>query len=702
MRLPFAFWHRYWGFAALVVAALTLLFAGYGWVDRQAAISTGESQARQISEQTALIANGTLQASHQLIHALELLARQPATRGDREITRRLIELRALNPQVDDLLIIDRKGRIAYWTRDSDPPKVSDRDYVTYHARSGAGRLYVSGPLESRARPGHWFLAMSEALRDARGDVEFVLAVIIEAEGLRNVLAVEMAVADSSQVLMTTDGKIYARLPDHPIHVGRQVNQPAILGALSPAKPVITTRLVSQLDQRERIVSFRRLAGYPMVAAGSIDMHQLLAPWRERMRALLALWVVLVAGIVWMYSAIIRRDRRTSLALNEAARFRKALDQVPAYVYMKDADSRYVYANQRTLEFFGCDSESLVGADDSRFFPAEAAERIRQIDQKVLAGRNTTEEIDVPDGTGGHVTYLEVKTPLRDLENPARIVGICGISTEITNLKDLQTKLEATVAERTRDLHEAKNQAEAANRAKTTFLANVGHELRTPLNGVLGMVGMVLRRETDARTRHQLDVAKTSAEQLLAVLNDILEFAKLEADQLTLAQETFDLPALIGDMQFQQEGIAAEKGLALSVTLPSEPALNALVGDPLRLRRIIANLVGNAIKFSEGGEVALSVCIVEQSAKDCLLRFEISDHGIGIDSHDQARLFTAFEQADGSMTRKYGGAGLGLAICKRLVTMMGGEISVDSHLGQGSTFRFTARFGRAAPSTISSV
>lgn len=701
MRLPFKSVHRYWGFAALVVAALTLLFAGYGWLDRQAALSTGEGQARQISAQTALIANGTLQASHQLIHALELLARQAGPRDDREITRRLTELRKLNPQVDDLLIIDRKGRIAYWTRGSDPPIVSDRDYVTYHARSGAGRLYVSGPLQSRARPGHWFLAISEALRDGRGDVEFVLAVIIDAEALRDVLAVEMAVADSSQVLMATDGRIYARLPDHPRHVGRQVNQPAILGALSPSSPVITTHLVSQLDQRERIVSFRRLGGFPIVAAGSIDTRQLLAPWRERMRALFALWVLLVAGILWMYSAIIRRDRRMAMALHEAARFRKALDQVPGYVYMKDADSRYVYANQRTLETFGCDSESLVGADDSRFFPAEAAARIREIDRKVMAGRNTTEEVDVPDGVGGHVTYLESKTPLRDPEDPARIVGICGVSTEITKLKDLQTTLEATVAERTRDLQNAKSLAEAGNRAKTIFLANVGHELRTPLNGVLGMIGMVLRRQSDAKTAHQLDVARRSAEQLLAVLNDILEFAKLEAEQLALANEAFDLPALLESIRFQHESVIAEKGMAIRIELPPELSLPELWGDPLRLRRVIGILLGNAIKFSDEGEIVLTVGIVEETNDSCRLSFQISDQGIGIDDEDRARLFSAFEQADGSMTRKYGGAGLGLAICKRLVTMMGGEISVVSRLGEGSSFRFTARFGRAAPRGIES-
>jgi PAS domain S-box-containing protein len=695
MQTKFRSWHRYWGFAALAATILTLLFAGYGWLDRQAALRMGESQARQISEQTALIANGALQASHQLIHAMELLARPSGVRDRQSISRRLIELRALNPQIDDLLIIDGKGQIAYWTRDSTPPDVSDRDYVTHHARNGAGRLYVSEPLQSRARPGHWFLALSEALRDANGAVEFVLVVIIEAEGLSKVMAVDMAIPESSQVLMSQQGRIFARRPDHAAHVGRQVSQEAILGALSAENPVITRSLVSQLDQHERIVSFRRLAGYPLVAAGSIDTQQLLVPWHERMRALAGLWAALVAGIVWSFAEIIRRDRRITLALKEADRFRKALDHVPAYVYIKDVDLRYVYGNKRTLELFGCDGNGLVGADDNRFFPPDAAARIRQIDRGVIAGRSSTEEIDVPDGAGGHRAYLEVKTPLRDPEEPQRIVGLCGISTEITNLKDQQAKLEATVAQRTRDLSEAKNLADAANRAKTSFLANVGHELRTPLNGVLGMIGIVLRRQTDPRTAHHLEVAKESAEQLLAMLNDILEFAKLEADQLTLSNEPFDLAALIENVRFQHASAIDEKALTLLIELPPELSDRALSGDPLRLRRVIGSLLANAIKFSEDGEIRLGIAILDQTDTSCRLRFEISDQGIGIDRDDQARLFSAFEQADGSMTRKYGGAGLGLAICKRLVAMMEGEIGVDSRLGEGSTFRFTARFEWAA-------
>jgi PAS domain S-box-containing protein len=686
--------HRYWLFAALATATLTLLFLAYAWMDRQAELRMGESQARQISEYTSLLATGALQSSHQLVHAMELLARQAGRGRSADVANGLRRMRASNPHINDLLIIDRQGRVAYWTLEGTPPDISDRDYVVHHLRHKDTGLFVSPPQQARARPGKWFFALSDAMRDARGELEFILVVIIEAEPLQQLMAVDMAIPGSSQVLMTTDGRIYARRPDHDRNVGRQVTRPQVIDALGPSAPTLTTTIVSQLDNRERIASYRLLENLPMIAIGSIDVHHLLAPWRQRMLALAGLWVVLVAGILAGFATLVRKDGRMSASLTESVRFRKALDHVPAHVYLKDTESRYLYANRPTLDLFGCTAEQLVGAEDARFFPAETAARLRQIDLVVLSGRGSNEEIDVPDGGGGHRVYLEVKTPLRDLRDPSRIVGLCGISTDITGLKDQQAKLETMVEQRTADLRQATTRAEAANRAKTAFLANVGHELRTPMNGILGMVGLALRRESDPKIRHQLDVAQTSAERLLAVMNDILDFAKLEADQLSLASEAFEVGPLVDEICASFSVDAAEKDLALRVALAPELTGQALLGDPMRLRRVIRSLIDNAIKFSDAGEIRLAVTRIDAPDDTCRLRFELIDQGIGIDRADQARLFSAFEQADASMTRKYGGAGLGLAICKRLVAMMGGEIGVDSATGKGSSFWFTARFALA--------
>ncbi len=247
--------------------------------------------------------------------------------------------------------------------------------------------------------------------------------------------------------------------------------------------------------------------------------------------------------------------------------------------------------------------------------------------------------------------------------------------------------ESLIEERTRALFLAKEAAEAANIAKSAFLANMSHELRTPMNGVLGMIELSKRRMADPQGISQLDQAKTSADHLLGVINDILDLSKIEAERLVLEAVPLSLGQsaehIIGTLGHK----AAEKSLKLAVDLPAEFARAPLAGDPLRLGQILFNLVGNAIKFTEQGEVRLRVRPVGETPEAVHVRFEVIDSGIGIEPEALARLFRTFEQADNSMTRKYGGTGLGLAICKRLVLLMGGEIGAESLPGRGSTFWF---------------
>ena len=248
---------------------------------------------------------------------------------------------------------------------------------------------------------------------------------------------------------------------------------------------------------------------------------------------------------------------------------------------------------------------------------------------------------------------------------------------------------------------AKESADTANKAKSAFLANMSHELRTPMHGIMGMVSLVRGKVGDAKLQHQLDRAMEAANRLLLILNEILDLSKIEANHLTLDHIEFTLPQVLDNVSGLLQHKAAEKGLALRVMPLSAIAAQTYAGDALRLGQILINLAGNAVKFTERGEVEISVSVVEDSPADALLRFAIRDTGIGIAPETIDRLFNAFEQADSSMTRKYGGTGLGLAISKRLVHMMQGEIGVDSRPGGGSTFWFTVRLDKtlATPSEL---
>jgi len=251
-----------------------------------------------------------------------------------------------------------------------------------------------------------------------------------------------------------------------------------------------------------------------------------------------------------------------------------------------------------------------------------------------------------------------------------------------------------------DLEATREAAEAANRAKSTFLASMSHELRTPMNAIMGMTDLALRHTEDPKLKDQLGKVIQSSRHLLSVINDILDISKIEAERLKLEQTTFKLGEVLENLISLIGHKALEKGLKLRIDLAPEVARQTLLGDPLRLGQILLNFTGNAVKFTEQGSVTVRVRLAENNPEDVVLRFEVQDTGIGISVEDQQRLFTAFEQADSSMTRKYGGTGLGLAISKRLVQLMGGEIGVESTPGQGSTFWFSVRLGKTSDTVLS--
>ena len=294
----------------------------------------------------------------------------------------------------------------------------------------------------------------------------------------------------------------------------------------------------------------------------------------------------------------------------------------------------------------------------------------------LGSFNAEFRVMVPDGS---VRWMRCQARVAGEAGKAKLIS--GAMIDITQEKEMLLRLEQALAA-----------ADAANRAKSEFLANMSHEIRTPMNGIIGMTELALETELDMTQREYLDAVKYSADSLLSVINEILDFSKIEVGRLSLDPIEFNLRDHLGHAMKSLAVGAHQKDLELACFVPPELP-EFVIGDPVRLRQVVLNLVGNAIKFTDRGEVVLRVEAEPSDDPDSLhLHFSVTDTGIGIPHEKQKLIFEPFTQADTSTTRRYGGTGLGLSISMRLIEMMGGKIWLESEVGKGSTFHFTARFG----------
>ena len=387
-------------------------------------------------------------------------------------------------------------------------------------------------------------------------------------------------------------------------------------------------------------------------------------------------IVGTVGISRDVSEQIRAEQELS---RERDLLKTIINNVPDLIYVKDRSGLFVTANQALVRLLGLDSASeIIGRSDYDFSPAEMACNYVTDDQNVMrTGEPLFDREESHLGADGQPRWLlTTKVPLRDSAD--HVIGVVGIGHDITERKKFE-----------KEIVEARDFADKANRAKSDFLANMSHEIRTPMNAIIGMTDLLLDTRLDATQRNFLSMVQESGEALLSIINDILDFSKIEAGKLEIELQTFDLRECIGDTMKTLGLKAHGKGLELAFRV--DPAVpRYVIGDAGRIRQILINLVGNAIKFTEHGEVYIDAEVKELTEGEMVLSISVSDTGVGIPPERCEAIFQEFEQADTSVTRRFGGTGLGLAISARLVELMGGTIDVESEVGHGSTFRFDLR------------
>ncbi|MFN4342403.1 MAG: response regulator [Azonexus sp.] len=576
-------------------------------------------------------------------------------------------------------------------------RVDDREYFQRLRDDPSLGRVISKPIRGKIS-GKWAIVVARRLPDVDGRFAGVALASIGLDHFQQQFAGLRTGTAGSVALRDADLALLARAPwsEAVGEYGSTRLSDDFREALA-ANPQAGSYLsgVTSLDGIRRLHVYRFNPEYRFYINVGIAEESYLHPWHRQRRGilgLLALFVVLSGGAVFML-------HRYAGRLGERERvLRTIFDTSDGAIFLVDPRGVIVFANERMASMWGLPLAQLIGREYvSLIHPDERAmgrEKMLKLMASEIPFVRVEREYVREDGT----VFWGLLCGRRLLDEAGHLVGLVGLIADIDesrrNAQELEVyrqSLEQRVHERTQQLEQAKLAAEAANRAKSAFLANMSHEIRTPMNAIVGLAHLLRRDNPTARQADRLDKMLGSAEHLLSIINDVLDISKIESGHLVLEAAPFRVADVIERLVCLNADKAAAKGLSFRTQVATLPPV--LVGDRTRLSQALLNYVSNAIKFTDAGSIILRAAVLEEDACSWLVRFEVEDTGIGIAPGVLTRLFSPFEQADNSTTRKYGGTGLGLAITRHLAGLMGGEAGVSSEPGRGSTFWLTARFGR---------
>ena len=600
------------------------------------------------------------------------------------------------PGVRTMLVLDASGRVVAASQpDWIGRDFSARDYVRVpREHPDAATLYVSPPF--RTEPGLWSLSLARLIPGHSGEFDGVVVAVLDPDAFATLLDSVRYAADMWSALAHGDGLQFLMIPKRPDQAGQDLNQPGSFFTRHRdsglQSNVLTGRVYATGEQRLMALHTLQPAGLsldkPLVVALGRDLQAMYAAWWNQAWLFGAVFL-LIAAITLPGLHLTQHRRRLAAertaaadaALTESERFMRSLiDIIPGMVGYWTADLRCTFANTAYRDWFGRSPEQMRDIRIQELMGETLFAKNAPFIRAALAGEPQRFErtLTKADGSTGH-TWAHYIPHWAD----GAVHGFFVLVSDITELK-LQEQ----------ELARACSAAEAASRAKSEFLANMSHEIRTPMNAVLGLLELLRHTNPSAAQLDYLHKAQGAARSLLSILNDILDFSRVESGKLELEEAPFAVDDWLSQLSVVLS--AAPRAPDVALSFERDPAIpSVLRGDALRLQQILINLGGNAAKFTEHGQILIRLRALDIRADGARLEFSVRDTGIGIPPERLEAIFEGFTQAESSTARRYGGTGLGLAISQRLVRLMGGEIRVESTPGQGSRFSFQLDLGRDA-------